>query len=304
MPTAKQNYIKKLNSIAGRYGRLEDATVRRMIAMMNDLRRQIAADLAMAQGWEAFRLRELQRNLTRQIASFQGQLLNVIQDAMMPTHTMGGLSVVEPLEASGIVASAFFQPSQAQLNVLLDFSADLVRGITDDLNRKISTQIRLAALGERTPMDAMRGITDVMGVGRRGPVKGIAYDAERILRTEMQRAFNLAHHSQQQTTARRISGLLKSWVATADSRTRPSHLKAHIKYKKPIPVEEPFILVPEKGKRRGQRFKLMYPGDPSAPPELTINCRCRSVTVHPALGRVGSSLDGRISKELERRNGR
>jgi hypothetical protein len=60
----------------------------------------------------------------------------------------------------------------------------------------------------------------------------------------------------------------------------------------PIPVDEPFIV---------GGAELMYPGDPAGPPEETINCRCRSVTQHPAIGRVGTSLDGRIEQELDTR---
>jgi hypothetical protein len=59
----------------------------------------------------------------------------------------------------------------------------------------------------------------------------------------------------------------------------------------PIPIREYFQV----GSAR-----LLYPGDPNGPPGETINCRCRAVTHHPAIGRVGSSLDGRIAQMLEK----
>ena len=87
---------------------------------------------------------------------------------------------------------------------------------------------------------------------------GIYYGAERIVRTEVQRAFNLATFSQQQAAAQAEPGLMKSWVATSDVRTRMSHLSAHVRYRdNPIPINQPF----EVG-----GAQLMYPGDPAGLP--------------------------------------
>jgi uncharacterized protein with gpF-like domain len=183
----------------------------------------------------------------------------------------------------------------------LDFSAKLIQDITDDMRAGIDKSVRRAVIGEMSTIDAMRDITNTLGIEARAgvwkkrhdPVKGIAARAETDLRTEMGRAFNLATFSQQQEAAARIPGLTKSWTATGDVRTRPTHLRAHMKYKtNPIPVLAKFQV----GSAR-----LMYPLDPTGPPEETINCRCRSVTHHPAVGRVGSNLDGRIAAELKRR---
>ena len=303
--TPKQAYIKTLNEIAQRYGSLEDATVRRAIGMLSQLRAQIADQMLTVGGWDAYRLRELQRNVERLIAEFEAQLGANLRAAFVQTCRDGALSVVEPLNALGM-QGAFFQPNPAQVNILLDYSAELVKNITDEMRNGINMQIRLAALGQKSPMDAMRAVTDVLGVqararawARRPPlVKGVAARAETIVRTEMQRAFNLAHHSQQLATAKNVPGLLKAWVATADSRTRDSHLRAHMQYRQhPIPVAEPYVLTdPKLG-----RAELMMPGDPAAPIGFSVNCRCTQNTIHPQIGLIGSSLDGRIAAEWQRR---
>ncbi|MFE6405112.1 phage minor head protein [Streptomyces alboflavus] len=57
--------------------------------------------------------------------------------------------------------------------------------------------------------------------------------------------------------------LTKTWMPRADERVRAEHRQAR---GQTVPVSEPF----EVG-----GFPLMYPGDPTAPPHLSINCRCR-----------------------------
>jgi hypothetical protein len=305
MGTPKQKYIESLNEIAKRYGALEDVTVRRSVAMLQDLRAQIADQLTAAGGWEAYRLQELQRNIERLIADYQAKLSAEVRRAFADTYRDGALSVTEPLSKLGI-QGAFFQPMPSQINVLLDFSAQLVKGIADELRNGINTQLRLAALGQKSPLDAMKAVTDVLGIearagvwAKRPPVvKGVAARAETIVRTEMQRTFNLANYSQQQATAKQVPGLLKTWIATADSRTRPSHLQAHVQYRQnPIPVDEPFVLTDAKL----GRAELMYPGDPNAAAGWVVNCRCRTASIVPSVGIIGSSLDGRIAQELDRR---
>ena len=90
-----------------------------------------------------------------------------------------------------------------------------------------------------------------------------------------------------------LPGLTKRWIATADNRTRPSHLAAHMRYgENPIPIEEPFIV---------GGAELRYPCDPLGPPEESVNCRCRMASIVPEVGVLKSPLDGKIKAELEGR---
>lgn len=82
--------------------------------------------------------------------------------------------------------------------------------------------------------------------------------ATRIARTESTGAFNFGALS-----ALADEGVTrKTWVATEDSRTRPTHVAAD---GQTVPLMQPF---------RVGTAVLQMPGDPSGPANETINCRC------------------------------
>ena len=92
--------------------------------------------------------------------------------------------------------------------------------------------------------------------------------ARLIAVTEVNRAGNagaLAAGFQNQ----RIEGtpLFKRWLDSSDRRVRPTHRKADGQQ---VPLEQPFIV---------GGFPLMFPGDPTGPPEEVIGCRCSLLVV-------------------------
>jgi len=82
--------------------------------------------------------------------------------------------------------------------------------------------------------------------------------ADRIARTETTAAYNAGSLD----AGKREGAGVKVWMANADDRTRETHLDASNEC---VPVDDAFDVggVP-----------MQMPGDPSAPPEETINCRC------------------------------
>lgn len=63
--------------------------------------------------------------------------------------------------------------------------------------------------------------------------------------------------------------ITKEWLATLDNHTRDTHRALDGQIRE---VDEPFEI-------RG--YDIMYPREPSAPPEMIINCRCRMVRHYP-----------------------
>lgn len=92
------------------------------------------------------------------------------------------------------------------------------------------------------------------------------YRREMIARTESMRASNYGAFNIMRDTG----SAKKEWLATADDRTRDTHMQAWSDYGegKGIPIDQPFIVGGE---------HMMFPGDPDADPSESINCRCTFV---------------------------
>lgn len=302
MPTPRENYIKKLNQLAARFGKLEDAQVRRIQRQLVLLRKRINAELAAGvTEFGEFRITQQRANIKALIQDFERRTQADMAGSVVGAYETGGLSAVQPLQEIG-VQNVFFKPQPSQLNVILDFSSDLITGITGEIQRQVDIQVKLAALGGKSAGQAMKDITRVFGKAGveqfRQVTTGITWKAEMDIRTELQRVFNLSHQSQNLEQAKVIPGLTKRWIATGDARTRPAHLRIHNQTRvKPIPIDAFFVLVDDKG----VRSKLMYPLDPRGPANQTINCRCTMSTIVPEIGVIGSPLDGRIAAEMKRR---
>lgn len=98
-------------------------------------------------------------------------------------------------------------------------------------------------------------------------VGNASWRAKRIARTEMNRAANNASLAEML-----FSGLggEKQWRANDDARTRPTHHDAN---EQTVPLGATFDV---------GGFPLLYPGDPTGPPQETINCRCDLTHIVPA----------------------
>jgi hypothetical protein len=285
----RRAYARKLREIARSFDQLERATLQQSIQLLRDVRDRIAGQLTGTE-FSQFRVAEQQQALDDIINAYDAQARALANGSTRQAFALGERSVVEPLQDANI-GVAFFRPSEAQVNILSQFSADLISGEAAKFRSDINRIIRMNALGGNSALDAMKEITAKIGLPekRSDPTKGVAYEAERILRTETNRTYNLASFAQQEQLAQDIPGLQKQWMATADNRTRLTHLEAHGKV---VGVDEPFRL---------NGAELMYPGDPKGGPSETINCRCRSITVIPEIGPVATPLDEKIEAEKVRR---
>ena len=102
----------------------------------------------------------------------------------------------------------------------------------------------------------------------------IKHRAETIARTEMIRAANTARHSAWAQATKngtvKEENVRRFWSNGGDNRVRDTHRDIPKRNKEGVKINQPF--------KSKSGAKLMFPGDPTAPPAETINCRCAVVT--------------------------
>lgn len=91
-----------------------------------------------------------------------------------------------------------------------------------------------------------------------------------VARTETVAAFNAGREGAFAQVAEDTGDLFEHmWLATADSRTRPTHRAADLQR---VPLGQPFIV---------GGVQLARPGDPKGPAKEVIQCRCTTLLVRP-----------------------
>lgn len=147
-----------------------------------------------------------------------------------------------------------------------------------------ATTLMLNAVGDRLATDATQALAEGVGAGESlpelkarmiavfndagaqlGPVR-----AQRIAQTESTRAWNAGALASAQAMTGPDRPLVKQWLTRNDERVRQAHRDANGQVQF---LDEPFDV---------GGTPMMYPGDPSAPADLTIQCRCIMRAAVPA----------------------
>lgn len=170
----------------------------------------------------------------------------------------------------------------------------------DELDEQLGTYLEattlmLNAVGDRLATDATQALAEGVGAGETlpelkarmiatfndsgaqlGPVR-----AERIAQTESTRAWNAGALASAQALTGPDRPLVKQWLTRNDERVRQAHRDANGQLQL---LDDPFDVggVP-----------MQYPGDPSAPADLTIQCRCimRAATASATTAERTASMD-------------
>lgn len=149
---------------------------------------------------------------------------------------------------------------------------DYVTG-TDHLLRAVGQSLARVAVAELADgVDAGEGIDQLRARLREAFADAGAQlgdtRAERIARTEASRSWNSATLAAAQALTTPDRPLVKQWLTRRDTRVRDSHAKVNGQLRL---LDEPFTVA---------GVPMDAPGDPTAPPELVIRCRCTLALAH------------------------
>lgn len=140
-------------------------------------------------------------------------------------------------------------------------------------------QNRLVGIGNELWFNARTAIAEGLAAGESIPdiaarvrdAAGVTEPRARVIaRTESHGARNTVNAASVRRVASAFgtpTAFQRRWQAANDDRTRETHRRAD---GQTVPLSEPF---------RVGRASLDFPGDPSGPPEETINCRCTTITI-------------------------
>jgi hypothetical protein len=250
--------------------RMTNALVANLKTLLANARAATIAALSKAtKDWLANDRRAILDELDRIMATLTSQASLQLQQGQTDAWTKGA----ELAAAAGVTLSAMPHIDARALAVALQTTPELITNVTQETKDRIATMIRMAALGQVSPLDLMRQMGDVAG---KGPWADAFTRGEAIYRTEIGRVFEMANFTRLTDLQTQDPGWMKEWHAVHDSRTRPSHAAADGQR---VPINEPFVV---------GGFKAMYPLDPRLPARESVHCRCIAIAIRPEWAEQGA----------------
>jgi hypothetical protein len=266
MASKEKRFQRKVKSLIAQAEQLEDAGVKRVIALLSDARKEVAATVASTE-WQAYYLPQMKAAIERALGEF-GRKYGVEMREMQRQFWEKGVEMTDlPLREVGIF-TAIPEIDTAALAILQGYSSDLVTGLTQSAIKKINTELTLGLMGQKSPYDVMGAIG--RNLKDKSVFRSIEARAETIVRTEAGRVLEASGQARKEAAARVVPGLQKQWYYGHSPRMpRLDHMAANGQIRD---VDKPFDVGGE---------KLMYPKDPAGSAQNTIRCGCTSIPYHP-----------------------
>lgn len=235
---------------------------------------------------------QLLNHLAKVIQNKNKIAIGLIQDKMIDIYGLNFNWEAYNLEkTSGFDLSFILYSREAIKKLLLNetpvFTKMAYKGAKDidEILRDLKRELGVSILKGETILQIAKRIDKVTNKNNNGSI--------RISRTECTRLENSGRLEAIEHAQKMGLQLKKQWISTIDRRTRDRHLELNMKS---VDVDKSFA------------YGLKYPGDPSAPANQTINCRCTMVSNFVGVKstayelELDESLRKLTFKEWERRN--
>lgn len=270
------------------FRRTEDETAAQLMTRLDVLQQALRARLTQQlTDFQRFNLTSLLADVDRMVADAQADIARDARPAFGRANDLGEGAATEPVRALQLnVDAALPGLDQTLVQVTFGNAVDLLTAPMQQFTTDVKAALRRVALaGDQKFEQIQRLQASIAGAG----FDNAQYRAERIMRTELGRVFNMATFTKLVGLSAQFPFLKKAWRATPGSRTRKGHAEAGAKYARGqgIPIAQLFQ-VNVYDERPGKAAKLIgvaqlrFPIDPETFPAgriaagATIQCRCNA----------------------------
>jgi hypothetical protein len=248
--------LARLKAQIAMIGDTEGEITRLLKAAGEEIIRTLAGAPTEFQSW---RLTQLQGEIARTLAAFEAAATAKTTDGLTQSWRAGADLVDAPLAAAGVELS-LVHLDEAALGAMRVFMTDKIKGVSADVVNKINSELANVMLGMQSPFEATQKVQALMDGGG-------ARRVQAIVRTELGRAWSTATQARMGQAAAHLPGLKKQWRRSGKRLARHAHEAIDGQIRE---VDEPFLV---------GDIKIMYPRDPKAPADETINCGCMSLPI-------------------------
>lgn len=265
----------KVADLEGRADDLNDEAAKRIVNLLEQLHRQVLADIAAKPELSAGQLGGLRREIESLLTQWRARAIGDLNGFLAQAFDLGD-DVFDAELAAANIRLGIVGISDATLKVAQGFSADQITGIVDVARRKINSELQLAALGGRDFTQLMDAIgRNLDGPGVFGSLKT---RAEVIARTEVHRIYNLSYQQRGDQSAAMLPGLRKVWRHRAVGKgSRPSKKSKRPGQYTPRPAHLALdgVSIPWGDDFNVDGEKAKGPMDPRLSARNSVSCGCR-----------------------------
>ena len=260
--------------------KLLDDTHDDIVVLLRRAQGEIALTLASAPSdYQQWRLNALNLEVDRLLGIFGDQAGDVLSNAAGEAWAGGLAAIDKPFSAAGIEMVLPVIDS-TQLQAMRTFMVDRIKDVGVQAAQKIKSEIGQALIGIQDIAQTIQKVGSIMGESSVSRVTTIVGD-------NLSRAWATASFDRAMQSDAAGVEMEKIWRRSGKIHSRLAHDLTDGVRK---PINEPFVI---------NGHKIMYPKDPKAPIEESINCGC--VCLYRPVGMSATLADKRpfSARELE-----
>ena len=147
------------------------------------------------------------------------------------------------------------EPDEEEIKTQLDLQIERIQKINETTAKEVSAAVLIAV--------SMEDGEDKLGMLKAALIAVFANMLAKRKKVIAENEAWTAYNTGSFLAAKSVGAFKKTWISERDKNVRPEHAALD---GQTVPIGEPFAVMGE---------SIKYPGDPSAPLHLTINCRCK-----------------------------